>query len=124
MIDDQGHVVDVFSQHLPRKQHLYTLVKHYYKHATAGDYKGMISDILCVYESLWVNTPLCNAPDSRGLVHVQYIQCNQYCVRLDFYLKGFMCTFLAHCSVHVNVYKDSICESDPPFRDHLLLYCV
>ena len=44
-IDNCGRVVDVFSQHKPCKQHLYTLVKRYYKHATAGNYKRTIAEI-------------------------------------------------------------------------------
>ena len=44
-VDNRGHVIDVFGQHKPRNQHLYTLVKRYYKHATAGDYKRTIAEI-------------------------------------------------------------------------------
>ena len=46
-VDNCGHVIDVFGQHKPRNQHLYTLVKlkRYLKHATAGDYKRTIAEI-------------------------------------------------------------------------------
>ena len=44
-VNDQGRVVDIFSKYQPKKQHLFTLVKRYYKHATAGDYRRTIAEI-------------------------------------------------------------------------------
>ena len=53
-VDDHDRMIDVFSQHSPRKRHLYTLVKRYYKHATAGD----CWNIWWVKVSMWVNSPI------------------------------------------------------------------
>ena len=44
-VDDQGRVMDIYSQYKPRKREMFTLVKRYYKHATAGDYKRTIAEI-------------------------------------------------------------------------------
>ena len=44
-IDSHGHVIDLLTDYKPHKPHMYTLVKRYYKHATAGDYKRTIAEI-------------------------------------------------------------------------------
>ena len=38
-------MVDIFNKYQPKKQHLFTLVKRYYKYATAGDYRRTIAEI-------------------------------------------------------------------------------
>ena len=52
-VDDQGRVMDIYSQYKPRKRQVFTLVKRYYRHATAGDYKRTIAEI---YGELYFTT--------------------------------------------------------------------
>ena len=56
-VNDQECVVDIFSKYQPKKQHLFTLVKLYYKHSTAGDYRRTIAEIYGKPYSNFAKTP-------------------------------------------------------------------
>ena len=44
-VDDMGYIVEVRKSKPPAGYHTYTLVRRYYKHATANDYKKTIAEI-------------------------------------------------------------------------------
>ena len=44
-INEFGCVIDIVSKVKSRKQRMYTLVKRYYRHATATDYRRVIAEI-------------------------------------------------------------------------------
>ena len=50
-VDEFGCVVDIVSKVKSRKQRVYALVKRYYRHATASDYKRIIAEIFGEYDA-------------------------------------------------------------------------
>lgn len=44
-VDEQGFVIDIISDGKSRRKDMFTLIKRYYRHSSAGDYKRTIAEI-------------------------------------------------------------------------------